>query len=122
MTAPKRTIPRAPNGLKAPGRSFWGAIVGAFELRADELRLLEAACRTLDDLTRLEAELAGSDLMVTGAAGQVRASPLVGEIRSHRDLLRKLTAQLRLPDAAGQVNTAAQPSRVRWDRRAVAAK
>jgi hypothetical protein len=59
---------------------------------------LGQACRTTDEITRLEAELRGSSLVVAGYAGQPRPNPLLKIIQDHRLLLRRLVDSLALPD------------------------
>lgn len=89
---------KSPAGLGAKARSVWTGTVKEFELRADELRLLEDACREIDLIERLDKELARGDLLVQGSMGQQVTNPLVGEIRQHRLALARLFNQLHLPD------------------------
>ncbi|MDN5918300.1 MAG: hypothetical protein L0I76_24920, partial [Pseudonocardia sp.] len=89
---------RAPAHLDARGRGFWRAVTTDYELRPDELRVLEDACRELDLIERLDAEQRDTALTVPGSHGQPVAAPLLGELRAHRALLARLLNQLRLPD------------------------
>lgn len=89
--------PRMPANLAAPGRSLWRAVVADYELRPDEIAVLEKACRTADDSARLDAALREAPLMVTGSMGQARANPLLHEARQSRALLATLLRQLALP-------------------------
>ena len=91
--------PRVPAGLGRSGSSLWREIVGLYELRPDERRVLEQACRTADTLARLEEALTTAPLTVAGSMGQLREHPLLSEARQQRALLGRLLAQLRLPDA-----------------------
>lgn len=52
--------------------------------------LLAQAQRTLDEIAKLQAELDGGDLVVTGSMGQPVANRLLGELRQHRLLLLRL--------------------------------
>jgi hypothetical protein len=116
----------APTGLGPKSRKLWRAITGDYDLRVDELRVLEDACREIDLIDRLETELRDSPLMVKGSMGQKVASPLVQELRQHRAVLARLLAQLKLPDdtseQAGQTpessrSTAARTAATaRWSR------
>jgi hypothetical protein len=114
--------PRKPTGLGSRGSRLWRDITSDYSLRADELRLLEAAAKTLDELARLERALASEDVTVAGSKGQTRAHPLVASIDSHRRLLASLVKQLDLPDAeTGTGRSALSEKRskaatTRWDR------
>jgi len=113
--------PRCPPGLEPPGRRLWRAVTRGFELRPDELTLLEAACRLADEIAVLEAGLVGAPALVAGSAGQERVNPLYGEVRSHRLALGRLLAGLGLADAdddAGLKRSSAgrRLARQRWNR------
>lgn len=117
--------PKIPANLSAAGTALWTSIVPAYELRPDELRILHDACREADIVQRLEDELDGSPLMVTGSQGQLVASPLVSEVRQHRTVLSGLLKALKLPDSpstakqksAHTSQQARAAARARWDRR-----
>lgn len=96
--APKRQRPKAPANLSARGRRLWRDVVGVYDLRADELVVLEQACRESDLIDTMAAALEGEPLTVDGSRGQLVAHPLVAELRQHRLCLRGLLAQLKLPD------------------------
>ena len=67
-------------------------------LRLAELANLAEACRTADELDRLEkAVRALPELVVSGSTGQPRPHPLLEEVRRHRQLLERLTIALALP-------------------------
>lgn len=90
---------KPPTGLKAAGRRLWTEVTGPYVLTPAELAMLEQACRTADELDRLErAVRALPDLTTTGSTGQLRPHPLLAELRAHRQLLERLTAALNLPD------------------------
>ncbi|MBF6328744.1 hypothetical protein [Nocardia transvalensis] len=89
----------APKGLDASGRKLWKDVTSAYKLRADELRVLESACRETDLLARLEEQMPAEELIVTGSQGQPVINPLVPELRQHRTTLAALLRQLKLPDA-----------------------
>ena len=46
--------PKAPTGLRAPGKRLWAAVVDKYVLTAAEVEVLAEACRTSDELDRLE--------------------------------------------------------------------
>jgi hypothetical protein len=92
-------VERAPSGLKATGGALWRAVVGEFELRADERAVLAAACRVADDLDRLQAMLAAGPIEVDGSKGQTVLNPIFAEVRQQRLTLARLLSQLGLGDA-----------------------
>jgi hypothetical protein len=88
-----------PSGLRAPGRRLWTAVAGLYVLTPAELAMLGEACRTADEVDRLErAVRALPELVVSGSTGQPKAHPLLAEVRAHRQLLERLTSALNLPD------------------------
>jgi phage terminase small subunit len=116
--------PPPPRGLDSKGLALWRAVVAENDLRPDELTVLGAACRTADELVRLEAELSGAELLVEGSAGQLRAHPLIAEVRAHRKLLGSLLRQLGLveedvtskPVPLSLSRARAAAANVRWSR------
>jgi hypothetical protein len=88
-----------PSGLKAPGRKLWLSVIDKYVLTAAEVEMLGQACRTADELDRLERAVRRlSELTVRGSTGQPKAHPLLEEVRRHRVLLERLTSALCLPD------------------------
>ncbi|MFD4457687.1 hypothetical protein [Nocardia sp. NPDC058480] len=114
--------PTAPQGLNDPGTSLWKDVVGKYGLRADELRVLEAACREVDLIDRIESAMPAEDLIVTGSQGQPVINPLVPELRQHRSTLASLLRQLKLPDegassAEARSTAARAAANARWGNR-----
>jgi hypothetical protein len=95
-----------PPGLKASGKRLWAAVATKYVLTPAELEMLGQACRTADELDRLERAVRQlSELTVRGSTGQPKAHPLLEEVRRHRVLLERLTGALCLPnedEAAGR--------------------
>lgn len=110
-----RRTPRAPSGLAAAGRRLWRTVVGRYDLRPDEAALLAAAARTADELAVLEAALEDSPPVVVGSTGQPRPNGLFGEVRAHREILRRLLADLDVPEDEDQAETDGMPEQ--WARR-----
>lgn len=114
--------PAAPQGMNEPGRGLWKDITGKYGLRADELRVLEAACREADLIDRIESMMPDEELIVSGSQGQPVINPLVPELRQHRTTLAGLLRQLKLPDdAAGDAEARSTAARAaanaRWGNR-----
>jgi hypothetical protein len=85
--------------------------------------MLGQACRTADELDRLEkAVRALPDLVTTGSTGQLKPHPLLAEVRAHRLLLERLTSALNLPDDdqevgdRGATKHARRAAQGRWKR------
>jgi len=98
ISEPEYKPPRPPKGLGPAGRKLWKSICRDYELRPDELTVLESACREADLIQRLEEALKDAPLVVKGSMGQEVASPLVTEIRLHRSTQASLLKQLKIPD------------------------
>ena len=96
--------PKAPTGLRAPGRKLWASVVGPSILTAGELAILEQAARTADLVDRLEKDVrALPELTSVGHAGQPRPHVLLGALRAERLLLERLVGALNLPDDTSEV-------------------
>ncbi len=104
--------PPAPPALGPRGRKAWRAIAATYELRLDEMLILEEACRTLDDVERLRVALVDADLVVRGSAGQPAANPLLAELRQSRSLLAQHSRQLGFPDVDGTGTAVPKPKSV----------
>lgn len=102
-----------------PGKRFWRRIVGAYELREDELVLLEQAAKVPNTIALLDAGMKGASLLVSGSMGQQREHPLLSEARQQRGQLARLLAQLKSPDEDGLSSTSAKArkaAQARWRR------
>lgn len=90
-----------PSGLRKDGKRLWSDITGEYDLRFDELAVLEEACCEIDLIKSLQREFKKADsFTVKGSMGQEVAHPLISEIRQHRNSLAALLRQLKLPDEA----------------------
>lgn len=118
-------VPAAPDDLGEAGRALWRDVRAGWVLRPDEERLLLAACRTVDELERIDQALAAAEIVTAGSKGQDRAHPLLAEVRSHRLALRSLLSAIGIEDAeadAGSQNAQRSHAgralaRQRWSRR-----
>ena len=93
--------PKVPMGLGSRGKRFWNSVVEVYELRPDELFVLEDACHEADMVARLEAESQEATLTAAGSMGQLVAHPVIIELRQHRSTFARLVKQLNLPDEPG---------------------
>lgn len=89
---------KPPTRLSASARALWTGVTARWELRPDEMRILEDACREATLVDKIEAALKAADLVTDGSTGQVRAHPLLSEVRQHRVAMTSLLARLALPD------------------------
>jgi hypothetical protein len=113
--------PKAPTGLRAPGKRLWVAVADKYVLTPAEVSVLVEACRTSDELDRLEhAVRVLPEFTTTGSTGQLKPHPLLEEVRRHRTLLERLTTALALPDEdqdvglRGASRHAQKAARARW--------
>lgn len=110
-----------PPDLGPAGLALWESLTSDYEFRADELRVLEDACREVDLIERMREEADKLPLMVQGSQGQPVASPLVQELRQHRALLARLLGSLRISDVDDESGPdmsefARYAARKRWGR------
>lgn len=89
--------PSAPTGLGPAGSALWRKVTGKYELRADELEILKAACRATERVRIMEAER-GNRVTAKGSMGQTVVHPLIPEIRATEAQVATLLAKLKLPD------------------------
>lgn len=113
--------PATPRNLGRKASKFWRDVTGEYQLRVDELLLLEDACREIELIEQLEAAQAEEALIATGSMGQPVAAPLIQELRQHRVVLARLLAQLKLPDEGGSDSGSASAkaraaANARWQR------
>ncbi len=105
--------PAEPQGLDRDGATLWRDVVSKYELRVDELRVLESACRAADRVTKMRALLDESPLLTVGSTGQTVVHPLVAEIRAHEAQLAAPVGKLKLPDEQGAAPTESRSTQAR---------
>lgn len=109
MTGIKRAT--TPKVLQAAGRKFWRDITGTYELRDDELRTLESACRALDMVSLVTEKwvAAGRPLTSTGSMGQLVEHPNLASMDRAQKSFELYVKRLALPDP----ETGAKPNQQR---------
>jgi hypothetical protein len=123
----RNAAPQVPAGLADDGAALWRDVLAdldtqGLELRPDRQRILYAACRTLDEITRLEIALDAASVTVPGSKGQVRGHPLIRELRDHRLAYQRLLDALELTDehvagSRGRSDAGRRLANQRWARR-----
>lgn len=116
---------RPPQGLQKEGLKLWRDVAKTHDLREDEIRLLERACRVLDTLAGLDTALDGADLILEGSRGQAIANPLLTERRLHEETLGRLLRQIGLQDEDAEPGSAGfsdshkarRAAMARWNRK-----
>ena len=95
------------------GRRLWKQIVTSkrYELRPDELLVLEHACREADLIDELALAQRGAPMTVRGSQGQQVIHPLIAELRQHRATLNTLLKTLNLPDEGAGAETRSTAAR-----------
>ena len=118
--------PKPPTSLGKAGRALWRSIQNDLEdgwqLDTRELHSLSQACRTEDDLSRLDAIVDKEGATVEGSRGQVTVHPCLVEARQLRVVQLRLLSAIELADpyVKRQSATPAQArgrhaANVRWD-------
>lgn len=118
----------APAHLDRAGKKLWREIAKDYDLRPDEYRILEDACREADLIEILADAQREQPVMISGSMGQSVLNPLIAEVRQHRTTLSTLLVKLKLPDeptAVGQpapagddrATQARAAANARWSRR-----
>ncbi|MPZ13770.1 MAG: hypothetical protein GEU73_05000 [Chloroflexi bacterium] len=108
-----KRAPAAPAKLGSKAKKIWAEITTTYDLRSDEKRVLEDACREVDLVERMEKDLEKGSLIVAGSMGQPVVNELVKEIRQHRKTYQSLMMSLRLPEEDGGAGAAGRSSAAR---------
>lgn len=109
-----------PPGLGDSAQSLWADVTSQYDLRVDELQVLEQACREADLIAKLEQAQATEPMLTTGSMGQKVISPYISELRQHRAIFSQLLRQLKLPDENGaseRSSAARAAANARWGNR-----
>lgn len=111
--------PKPPTSLSDAGKALWSSVVAKYDLRVDELAVLEAACKTADMIATLDKEwdALGKPFLTRGSMGQDVIHPLIGERRAQQAAQAALFRQLKLPDDAtpgAATNPARAAANSRW--------
>jgi phage terminase small subunit len=102
MTAVNQ-VKHPPAGIGPAGRKVWRDTLSDYTLTPAEISVLHALCTATDQLRRIENAIKGlRSLVSNGSQGQLVGHPLLGEYRAHAETVRKLAAQLALPDTTAK--------------------
>ncbi|GGA72533.1 hypothetical protein GCM10011490_24130 [Pseudoclavibacter endophyticus] len=112
---------KAPPGLSAAAQKVWRETLQVYDLDEHEYPTLEAACRELTLVARIEDVLKDSKLIVRGSMGQEVANPLLAEVRQHRAAYIAFMKALRLPEGeqaeeSPRTEAARKAAQARWNR------
>lgn len=116
MTTQKPTqtppeAPQPPEDLQEAGQRLWTSVLTDLDLDEHELALLRAACRTVDRMEDIAAELEHAPLTVANFKGDEVSHPLLVEQRQQAQSLAKTLASLRLPTGLTAGGELARPQR-----------
>lgn len=100
---------KPPTGLSAASRSLWKGIIDRWDLRPDELTVLERACRAADAASDLRKVVDREGLTVLGSMGQTVVHPALQEARQQDALATTLLRSLRLPDDESETKSDSAP-------------
>ena len=121
MTKPKPVRSRR-KVSESPGKRLRREVLAVYELSAAEAATLDQAAELLDQLTRINDELAKQPLTTAGSRGQVTANPLLRAGREHSDTLARLLDALHFPsvDEGEGISVVSKQARraasIRWAR------
>ena len=89
-----------PDSLDTHGSALWRKIVEAYDLRPDELAVLESACVASDMVARVEAAWIedGRPMYSKGSMGQLVEHPAPKGVRAWQAAKDAALARLKLPD------------------------
>ncbi len=88
--------PKPPAELRISGSALWRAVVTDWDLEEHETTLLREACRTVDLLDDLQAQLDRDGIMSSSSQG-TRVHPAAVELRQQRIAFARLMTALRIP-------------------------
>ena len=87
-----------PSGYGPAGDTLHERLSDGIVLRADELVILDVACRLADTVATLETAMTDEPMTIEGSKGQTVLHPLVAELRQQRALLAATVARLDIPE------------------------
>jgi hypothetical protein len=110
--------PDAPTTLADAGKALWDTVASKYVLRADELAVLENACRAADMIVRVESAWAeeGCPMYTKGSMGQLVEHPAPKGIRAWQTTMDAALARLKLPDdpSGAKPNQQRAAAQSRW--------
>ena len=96
--------PRAPTGLKTPGKKFWRKVLSEYQLEeAHDLERLFQACGCLDQINECEEIVKTEGRFVLDRFLQKKENPASKAVRDNKVLfcriLRELALDIAVPDS-----------------------
>ena len=85
-------------GLAGRGADLFTTLTASFDFDAHEIPTVVELCLTASLLGRLEVQMSGEPLIVTGSQGQPTGNPILQELARHRGMYVRLFSALNLPD------------------------
>ena len=90
-------IPRAPTGLKAPGKKFWKKVLSEYEMEeSHDLQRLFLACGCLDEISECEGVVAKEGRFIEDRFKQQKENPASRSIRDNKVLFCRIIRELGL--------------------------
>jgi len=97
-------IPRAPSGLKAPGKRFWKKVLSEYQLEeTHDLERLSQACGCLDEIMECEKVVEVEGRFILDRFRQSKEHPASKAVKTNKILfcriLRELALDIAVPDS-----------------------
>ncbi|MFJ2534774.1 hypothetical protein [Microbacterium maritypicum] len=89
-----------PDGLGPRGLAYWEALTGPMVFSVSEREYLIEACRTLDRIDDLSAQVKTDGAVIAGSMGQKILHPAIAEVRMLQASFLRLVGALNLPEDA----------------------
>lgn len=115
-----------PTNLGPAGAQLWDSMTAEFDFSGEpgKVAILERACRTADQIAKLEEATLDTPMTAKGSMGQLVIHPFIQEIRQQTTALNALIKSLGLPEtdeeaaarAEQRHRQATRAAQARWNR------